>query len=206
MTLSRTWIGAATLGLLLTATVARAGAGDKPVAASLVKLTPDQIAQRIDVRDDPLERQVMFSTQPVHRKGGFTNGVTVNDGFIQATKSRDGGAVTWRVRYDFTYFGAHPDVTQVDMRTRDGVVRIKPTAVRRWSEECPESIGTCGQQMSVEFEAPEDVMRDIAAAYRPGDRTPWRLRFGDDHGDGVTVGLAPVEVAGLVGVVDSWKP
>lgn len=205
MIASRISIGVAGLALLL-AGAAQAGVGDKPVASSLVKMTPDQIAERIDVRDDPLEDHVMFSTQPVHRKGGFTNGVAVNDGFIKATKPRDGDGVTWRVSYDFTYFGARRDVTTVHVRTSDGLLKIKPTAVRRWSEECPESVGTCGQHMTVEFEAPERIIRDIAAGYRPGDRTPWRLRFKDDHGDGVTVGLAPVEVAGLVGAVDNWKP
>lgn len=199
-------IGSAGLALLLAAGAAHAGVGDKPVASALVKMTPDQIAQRIDVRDDPLEDYVLFSTKPVHRKGGVTNGVAVNDGFIKATKSRGGDGVTWRVSYDFTYFGARRDVTTVHIRTSDGLLKISPSAVRRWTEECVDSAITCSQHMTVEFEAPERVIRDIAAAYRPGDRTPWRLRFKDDQGDGVTVGLAPVEVAGLVGAVDSWKP
>jgi hypothetical protein len=206
MIVSKIPIGAAGLALLLTAGVAHAGVGDKPVASSLVKMTPDQIAQRVDVRDDPLEDHVLFSTKPVHRKGGFTNGVAVNDGFIKATKSRRGEGVTWRVSYDLTYFGPRRDVTTVHMRSSEGLLKIKPATVRRWSEECPDSAITCSQHMTIEFEAPDHVIRHIAAAYQPGDRTPWRLRFKDDQGDGVTVGLAPVEVAGLVGAVDRWKP
>lgn len=200
-------LGTAVLALVVGVGAAQAGVGDKPIHSALAKMSPQSIAARIEVRDDPLEDHVLFSTKPVFRKGGFTADVAVHDGFIKASKPRDGaaGGVSWRVSYDLTYFGARRDVTQVNIRSADGLLKIAPAAVRRWSEECGEGAVTCGQHMTVEFEAPETVIRDIAAAYRPGDRTPWRVRFKDDHGEGLTIGIAPAEVAALVNTVDGWK-
>lgn len=198
-------MGAASLAVLFAAGATQASVGHKPLPSSLVKMTPEKIAERIEVRDDPLEDHVLFSTKPVFRKGGFTDGVAVHDGFIKASKSRDGAGVSWRITYDLTYFGARRDVTHINVGSANGLLKIAPTAVRRWSEECGDATVTCGQHMTVEFEAPEKVIRDIAAAYRPGDPTPWRVRFKDDHGEGLTVGLAPAEVAALVNTVDSWK-
>jgi hypothetical protein len=201
-------LSSAVLALVVGVGAAQAGVGDKPIHSALAKMSPATIAERIEVRDDPLEDHVLFSTKPVFRKGGFTGGVAVHDGFIKASKPRDGAAagVSWRVSYDLTYFGARRDVTQVNIRSADGLLKIAPAAVRRWSEECgADATATCGQHMTVEFEAPEKVIRDIAAAYKPGDRTPWRVRFKDDHGEGLTIGIAPAEVAALVNAVDSWK-
>lgn len=198
-------LGMTMLAVMFAAGATQAAVGHKPLPSSLVKMTPGKIAERIEVRDDPLEDHVLFSTEPVFRKGGFTDGVAVHDGFLKASKSRDGAAVSWRISYDFTYSGARRDVTQVHVRSADVLLKIAPTAVRRWSQECGDETAGCGQHMTVEFEAPEKVIRDIAAAYRPGDVTPWRVRFKDDHGEGLTVGIAPAEVAALVNKVDSWK-
>lgn len=201
-------LGAAVLSLVVGVGAAQAGVGDKLIHSALARMSPESIAERIEVRDDPLEDHVLFSTKPVFRKGGFTGGVAVHDGFIKASKPRDGaaGGVSWRVSHDLTYFGARRDVTQVNIRSAEGLLKIAPAAVRRWSEDCgADATAACGQHMTVEFEAPEKVIRDIAAAYRPGDRTPWRVRFKDDHGEGLTIGIAPAEVAALVKTVDSWK-
>lgn len=196
---------AAAVAALCVSGSAQASVGQKPLHAALVKMTPETIAERIEVRDEPLEDHVLFSSRPVFRKGGFIHGVAVRDGFIKAVKSRDGASVSWRVTYDLTYFGARLDVTQIHVRSADGLLKLAPTTVRRWSEECGEVLVTCGRHMTVEFEVPEKVIRDVAATYRPGDRTPWSVRFKDDQGEGLTVGLAPVEVAGLVSAVDRWK-
>ena len=198
-------LGAAALVALCVTGPSQASVGQKPLHAALTKMTPEMIAERIEVRDDPLEDHVLFSSKPVFRKGGFTHGVAVRDGFIKAAKSRDGAGVSWRVTYDLTYFGARLDVTQIHLRTSNGLLKLPPTSVRRWSEDCGEVLVTCGRHMTVEFEVPETVIRDVAAAYRPGDRMPWSVCFKDDQGEGLTVGLAPVEVAGLVNAVDRWK-
>lgn len=198
-------MSATAFAVLFVAGTTQAAVGHKPLPSSLVKMTPDKIAERIAVNDDPLEDHVLFSTKPVFRKGGFVDGVAVRDGHLKASKSRDGSAVSWRVSYDLTYFGARREVTQVHLRSADGLMKLTPSAVRRWGEECGDGTVTCGQHMTVEFEAPERVIRDIAAAYKPGDATPWRVRFKDDHGEGLTVGLAPVEVAALVNAVDGWN-
>lgn len=198
-------MGAVTLAVLFAAGATQASVGHKPLPSSLVKMTPGKIAERIEVRDDPLEDHVLFSTEPVFRKGGFTDGVAVHDGFLKASKPRDGADVSWRITYDLTYFGARREVTHVHVRSADALLKIPPAAVRRWREECGDETAACGQHMTVEFEAPEKVIRDIAAAYRPGDRTPWRVRLKDDHGEGLTVGISPAEVAALVTRVDRWK-
>jgi hypothetical protein len=190
-----------TAAAVMAAAPAYAAVGDK-LPAGLAKLSPDQIADRVQVVDDPLEEHVVFSTKGVFRNSGVKDDVAVHDGFLEARKTRAGGEVVWRVRHDLTYSGARRDVKLVHVNTPDGLLKIAPGAVRRWSEDCGDVAVVCSQHLSVEFDLPETAVRHIAAAWRPGDRTPWRVRFKDARGQDVTVGLAPVEVAGLVDAVD----
>ncbi len=185
----------------LAAAPAYAAVGDK-LPTGLAKLSPGQIADRVQVVDDPLEEHVVFSTKGVFRNSGVKDDVAVHDGFLEARKTRAGGEVVWRVRHDLTYSGARRDVKLVHVNTPDGLLKIAPSVVRRWSEDCGDVAVACSQHLSVEFDLPETAVRHIAAAWRPGDRTPWRVRFKDARGQDVTVGLAPVEVAGLVDAVD----
>lgn len=186
---------------VLAAAPAYAAVGDK-LPTGLAKLSPDQIADRVQVVDDPLEEHVVFSTKGVFRNSGVKDDVAVHDGFLEARKTRAGGEVVWRVRHDLTYSGARRDVKLVHVNTPDGLLKIAPGVVRRWTEDCGDVAVACSQHLSVEFDLPETAVRHIAAAWRPGDRTPWRVRFKDARGQDVTVGLAPVEVAGLVDAVD----
>lgn len=190
-----------TAAAVLAAAPAYAAVGDK-LPTGLAKLSPDQIADRVQVVDDPLEEHVVFSTRGVFRNSGVKDDVAVHDGFLEARKTREGGEVVWRVRHDLTYSGARRDVKLVHVNTPDGLLKIAPGVVRRWSEDCGDVAVACSQHLSVEFDLPETAVRHIAAAWRPGDRTPWRVRFKDARGQDVTVGLAPVEVAGLVDAVD----
>lgn len=190
-----------TAAAVLAAAPAYAAVGDK-LPTGLAKLSPDQIADRVQVVDDPLEEHVVFSTKGVFRNSGVKDDVAVHDGFLEARKTRAGGEVVWRVRHDLTYSGARRDVKLVHVNTPDGLLKIAPGVVRRWTEDCGDVAVACSQHLSVEFDLPETAVRHIAAAWRPGDRTPWRVRFKDARGQDVTVGLAPVEVAGLVDAVD----
>lgn len=185
----------------LVAAPAFAAVGDK-LPARLAKLSPAQISERVQVVDDPLEEHVVFSTEGVFRNSGFKDDVALHDSFLEARKTRASGEIVWRVRHDFTYSGARRDVKLVHVSTPDGLLKIAPSAVRRWSEDCGDVAVACSQHLTVEFDLPEAAVRHIAAAWRPGDRTPWKLRFKDARGQDVTVGLAPVEVAGLVDAVD----
>lgn len=174
------------------------------VPRGLLRMTPDQIAERVEIRDDPLEAKVKFSTQPVLRKGGLMDGVAVRDGFLIAEKARDSGETNWIVRHDISYLGAHRDLHLVHLQSGAKLKTIAPSNVRRWVEDCPDTFVTCNQHLTVEFQLPEPTVREIAAAYRAGDTRPWPVRLKDRNGQDVTVGIAPAEVAGLVKVVDRW--
>jgi len=192
------------LAAALTAGMAQSAAALE-VPQALARMTPSQVADRVEVRDDPLEDHVTFSTRPVIRKGSYKDGVSVHDGYVKAFKPRDSAATEWRVSHHLTFFGARRDVNLIHIRSGGKLLKIEPATVRRWSEECSDNGVTCGQHMSVEFKVPEETIREIAAAYKPGDRTPWPVRFKDGHGRDFTVSLAPSEVAGLVSAVDTWK-
>jgi hypothetical protein len=184
---------------------AAAAVSAREVPGALQRLTPEQVSARVEVRDDPLEDHVAFSTKPVHRRGGVVDGVAVSDGYLVALKPRAGGEVRWRIRHDLSYAGPRRDVVKVHVRGANGLLKIAPSAVRRWEDGCPDGLATCAHHLSVEFEAPEHVVREIAAAYSPGAAVPVPVRFKDAHGQDVTVGLAPTEVAGLVRAVDGWR-
>lgn len=198
-------LGWAAATVLLAVGGAAQASAPKPVPSALARMTPEDVAARVEVRDDPLEEHIRFSTKPVHRRGSAADGVAVNDGYVTALRSREGGEVRWRVNHELSYLGARRDLRVVHLRTAQGLEKIPPSAVRRWDDGCPEPSTLCLQHVRVEFEAPERVIREIAAAWKPGGREAWPLRFKDAYGQDVTVGLAPAEVAGLVQAVDAWR-
>jgi hypothetical protein len=172
---------------------------------SLAKLSPADFASRIKVENDPLEDSVIFSSQSAYKRDRMTRGAFSGDAHLRAVLDRKTGAISWQMWNDLSYSGARKSFGKVHFITKGSLHKVSPSVKENWIDDCPESTVSCHQYLRVAFELPEDTIREIADAYRPGNRTSWKMRFKDDNGHDVTAGLAPAEAAGLISVVERWK-
>jgi hypothetical protein len=173
----------------------------------LAGLSPAHFAERVRIADDPLEAAVVLSTRDGYTRSRSIEGARADDVHLRAVIDRATGRVSWQVWHDLAYVGGSRDLAAVHYLAGGSLRQSEPLLVEHWEDLCPatDGIGSCSQFTRIAFELPEDAVREIAAAWRAGAREPWRLRFKDRRGRDVTGGLAPAEVAGLVGAVDAWR-
>lgn len=173
----------------------------------LAKLSPADFAGKVRIVDDPLETVIVLSTQDGYTRGRAIKGAQANDVHLRALVERETGRVSWQVWHQLSYVGKRRNLESVHYLAGGALEQSDVMAVENWLDQCPptDGIGSCNQFMKVGFELPERTVREIAAAYRAGQQTPWRLRFKDSNGRDVTGGLAPAEAAGLLHALETWR-
>jgi len=173
----------------------------------LARLSPTDFAGKILVIDDPLEPNVVLSTRDGYKRGRSLKGAQADDVHLRVVVDRETRRVSWQVWHEISYAGARRHVESVHYLSDGALEQSEVMGVESWLDQCPptDGIGSCNQFMKVGFELPDRTIREIASAYRPGQRTPWRLRFKDRNGRDITGGLAPAEAAGLVDALETWQ-
>jgi hypothetical protein len=174
---------------------------------SLARLTPSDFAGRVSIADDPLAQAIVISTRKGYTRDRGLRGVHADDVHLRAVVDRRTGAVAWQVWHRLVYVGGKRDIVSVHYTASGAARRSAVTEAEHELTECPPTvgIGSCNRVVGFAFELPEQTVREIAQAYRPGERTPWRLRFEDADGRQVSGGLAPAEAAGLLDAVEAWR-
>ncbi|MBV1688821.1 hypothetical protein KRR38_14355 [Novosphingobium sp. G106] len=175
--------------------------------AGLAQLSPADFASKVRIVDDPLEPAIVLSTQDGYTRGRPIKGAQANDVHLRALVDRATGQVSWQVWHQLSYVGQQRNLESVQYLAGGALDQSQVMAVENWLDQCPptDGIGSCNQFMKVGFELSDRTIREIAAAYRAGQQTPWRLRFKDRNGRDVTGGLAPAEAAGLLDALETWK-
>lgn len=186
---------------------AQPAAAYERLPASLARLSPADFARQVRVVDNPREPKVILSTFEGYTRSRALKGARADDVHLRALVDRRTGRVSWQVWHDLVYVGGPRDLTTMQYRADGGVRQSKAVIVEHGVEGCPptDGVGSCNQMLRVAFELPERTVREIAAAYRPGARDPWRVRFKDASGRDVIGGLAPAEAAGLLSAVEAWQ-
>lgn len=195
--------------MLLAGSIAIAWAGtasayDK-LPRSLAKLTPADVVERIHVDDEALEPHIVVSTQKAWDRGRGIEGAHASDVHLRALVDRESGSVRWQVWHELVHPSRHPEMVAVNYQTENGLQQAGILVAEQWEADCPGTDGvpvSCNKYARYVFEVPETVVQEIAGAYSPDSRAPWRLRFKDGNGGSITGGLAPAEAAGLIAAVD----
>lgn len=197
---------AAILSVLALAIAAPALAYEQ-LPGGLAKLTPADFAGKVSIAEDTLAQATVISTRKGYTRDRGLRGVHADDVHLRAVVDRRTGAVSWQVWHRLVYTGGKREIVSVHY-TASGVPRRSAVIQAEHDfTQCPptDGIGSCNRVIGFAFELPEQTVREIAQAYRPGQRTPWRLRFEDVDGREVTGGLAPAEAAGLLHAVEEWR-
>lgn len=189
--------------IAFTAPAAAHGRLPGPLAA----MSPSDFAAQVRVTEDPAQGALVFSTSEAYQRGRSITGAYADDVHLRALVDRRTGRTTWQVWHELAYVGARKAVSAVRYTSAGETRRSEPIHLDHWRDRCPptDGVGLCNEGMRVAFELPEQAVREIAAAYRPGNRTPWPLHFQDENGRDVTGGLAPAEAAGLLQAVNARR-
>jgi hypothetical protein len=197
----------ALLAFAVPTTLAAPAAAYERLPTGLARLSSADFASKVRVIDDPLEPVVILSTQDGYKRGRSITGAQADDVHLRVLVDRKTRRVSWQVWHELSYMGNQRDLGSVHYVTGGMLEQSKVMALENWLDQCPptDGVGSCNQLVRVAFELPDRAIREIADAYRPGERRPWRLRFKDANGRDVTGGLAPAEVAGLVYALETWQ-
>lgn len=179
----------------------------EPLSRKLAAMTPSEFETKTRVVDDPLEPDLVISTEKAHRgrqpiKDGLADNV-----YVRALVARDTGQVRFQIWHDIAYWGQRKELYQVNY-VAGGALQSDPLAITAHrADECPfvDEVVYCKLNKTLVFEVSEPVMREIAQQYRQDSRNPWSFRFKDRLGRDVTSGLAPAEAAGLLRVLDKVR-
>ncbi|MCT2401477.1 hypothetical protein [Novosphingobium mangrovi (ex Huang et al. 2023)] len=197
------------LRAILAAGLALGGAGSAAaydeLPRGLARLTPAEVVQRIRVEDEALEPHIVVSTEKAWDRGRGIEGAHARDVHLRALVDRKSGAVRWQVWHELVVPDRRPDMVGVSYHAGGRLEQADILVAEHWLDDCPgtdEPVVSCNRYARFVFEVPDHVVEEIAGAYRPESRDPWRLRFKDENGGSITGGLAPAEAAGLIEVVD----
>lgn len=171
--------------------------------AGLAALDPAHFAERVDVqrREDGA---LVLSTANGWTGAHDVKGAHARDIHLRAVlaPSRSGQAI--QVWHELVYEGSHLDFRTATLEVGGRRHVLPLSGVEHWEEDCPgpDSVGRCNLHSRISVDLPVGMAREIAATWPGNGRVPARIRFEDPHGNTVTSGLAPAEVAGLLKAFD----
>jgi len=188
----------------LTAAAAAAGAFAAAPAQARAELTPEAARGAVITVDDPLEVEVVLSTEKVapSTRGLFRS--RFNDGHLRARLHKGTGAARFEVRQSFNYAGAWRGYDQVNYETeslpRTAALRLIETNrdhCQMWEAgmECVEVAA---------FEVEETELRRLVESSE-GEARAWRLKFKSKLGRELRAELPRAEIVGLLRAVDEHR-
>lgn len=175
--------------------------------SSLDRVSPADFAGRTTIDDDRLEDRAVLSTQRSGKREGPAKGAWITDAHARIVLDHASGLATRQVWHDLAYVGARKDISAVHYLIDGQLHRTQPRVVEHWLDQCPgtDMPGQCNQLTRIVFDLPEEHARAIAAKHARDTRQSWLIRFKDRNGESVTVGFAPVEIAGLEQAFEGWR-
>lgn len=170
-------------------------------------LTPEHFRNTASLKDDDLDTAAAISTEP-----GFTAkegllGVVWNDNFLRAVIDKKTGE-THVVVYEFiTYAGDWRHYDQVNYETPNGPQSEELDKLSEQVLSCAgaEIFGGCRQREDFIWKVDEELLRKVAAAYRPGQAAAWRFKYLGRTANDFQSGMLGAEVAGFLQALDDYR-
>jgi hypothetical protein len=189
----------------VTLALAPAAAAYERLPRALAALSPADFAAQVHIAD--AQGAVVLSTREGYTRGRVVQGAPDDDVHLRAVVDKASGRATWQVWHDLVTVRRHRNVVSVEYRAGGELRSARPIGLDHAFGQCPptDGAGFCNKITRIGFELPERAVREMAASYAAGSRTPWRLLFRDAAGRDVTSGLAPAEAAGLLSALEAWR-
>lgn len=194
-----------TFAALFLATIPAVASAASDLPASLRAMSPEAFQQKTSVLNDPLEHDVIFSTEKAHRDGWKMFKPTGHDNHLVARVDRQTGAARFEVKHALRYYGTQRDYHAANYARADGSVKtVALSEARHGNDVCPmtENMLECPLSKYMAFDLSEQQMRAIAA--QPST-SGWSFKMKDRTGKDVVSAIAPAEAAGLLRAVDQYR-
>ena len=193
--------------LLASAALPAAVSAEAVTSKRLAAMSPDAFHARSVVDADPLEFHTTISTERAFQGEKAAPGTVWSDAHLRAVVDRKTGATRYEVRKAIRYFGPRREFKTAHYVAGADLRRAPLTVAEHGGNVCPNSdfYGECQMTKTLAFTVDEAVVRDIAAAYRPGDRRGWGFKLKDQAGQDVDGAIAPAEAAGLLKAVTDYR-
>ncbi len=174
---------------------------------ALTRVSPADFASRTMIDEDPLENRAVLSTQRSGKREGPARGAWITEAHARIVLDHASGLPAWQVSHDLAYVGPRKDITAVHYLVNGQWHRTEPRVVEHWLDHCPatDMPGQCNQVTRIVFDLPEEHALAVAAKHARDARQSWLIRFKDSNGESITVGFAPVELAGLEQAFADWR-
>ena len=184
--------------------------GASPISAKLPKrlvaMTPAAFAAAVTVDEDPLEPQLVLSTEKAFVARSMGQKI-FDDNHIRAVIDKRSGATRYEIHQSMRYWGDRRNFQTVHYQTAEGLTKAPLTLARHGGDICPneEVMTPCALTKRVVFEIDERVLQTIAARYTPGSGDGWAYKLKDRNGADWTDAIAPAEAAGLLQAVQRYR-
>ncbi len=194
-------LSVAILTVLLSGTVALADAASD--AAKYFALPMEHFRDTATLKDDPLDTIARIDTSKGYEfKHGWL-GIVWEDAFLRAFIDKKTGRVTYQVYEIIPYTDTNWHFYQTaNYEAPSGPVDVPVTIIDREVSDC--SDGSCSYVEHVAFDAPESLLRAIAATYVPGALVAWKFKFNPKAGPDFKDGLSGAEITGCLAAVDAY--
>jgi hypothetical protein len=173
----------------------------------LDSLTPDHFYSTATVKDSSVDTIATITTENGYQeKRGILN-IVWDDSFLRGFIDKRTGKITIQFYEYIAYQGSSWRFYEtVNYETREGPKMVPLTVIGRDVVDCSgSSYGGCTYAEHVTFELSEPYLRRLAASYKPGELTVWKLRFNAKSGAEFNAWMSPAEVQGFLRRLDEYR-
>jgi hypothetical protein len=160
-----------------------------------IAASPQQVADTIEVKSDPLDTVVRLSSEPFYKQKGVF-GITSGDKFLRAMIDKKTGATLVQVYLWFTYSGEWLFIDRMNYLGPDGLKSIEGKRIDSDVGSC--SAYGCTKTEHVAFSIPLADLEFASKDAQAGDDGQWQFKLFGRYETGQTTGLLKTEVAGML--------
>ena len=166
-----------------------------------VAATPEQIADRADIQNDPLDTVIRVSTQPVYQQRQGLLRVTNGDKFMRAFIDKN----TLEVRYQLYLWTSYQAqqaarMNRLNYESQDGPGQAELHLIDTQVIGCGRY--GCTYQEHIAADIPVETLRWVASQAQPGVDQSWQVRVFAQSGEAINTGILRTEVAGILLAVE----
>ncbi|MFI8667131.1 hypothetical protein ACIGGE_11905 [Qipengyuania sp. NPDC077410] len=175
---------------------------------AVLAMTPEDHQAKVTLEDDDMEMTAKLHTLQSYQEKHGLLGIVWSDIFLRAFVDKKTGHTDYQVY--FTFRGTSetwPRLNQVNYDSPSGLQNSNLDRIAS-DVDCTASRYTgCTFTEVVAFDAPEDLLWEVAKRYRADQSPPaaWRFRFKGQSGKNVDEGLLAAEISGLLMAVAQYK-
>jgi hypothetical protein len=177
------------------------------VMAAPPAMSADAVRAAVEIVDDPLEPNVLFSTREAQRANWKLFRRAAHDNHLVAAIDRQTGEARFQLRQTVRYWGEAREYHAAHFRDEGGLRTVALSEARPGNDVCPttENMLECPLTQHMAFDLSEQQVRAIAVHQAQANGAGWSFKMKDRTGRDLVSTITPAEAAGLLLAVDQYR-